>query len=100
MALPECTFTPLSRGRYRCIQTGALVKARQVKTYRYRRQRSGMKRLERVKLPPLLSTTVESWSSYAECPYCGIVTYVGRTGVTPTCEGCGKRFLVSRRSAW
>lgn len=99
MALPQCTFVPLSRNRYRCVQTGALVKGRQVRAYRLRRQRSGMKRPERAKPAELLSVSIESWEHYARCPHCRQGTYVGRLS-TASCEECGKRFSIRRKSVW
>lgn len=93
--IEACTFRPLSRGRYRCVQTRALVSKAQVQHYRFRRQRENLPKRERRQEPEPMSVRMSYSSQYIECPSCEYVTYVG-VRHSATCQKCGTVFSISR----
>jgi hypothetical protein len=98
------TFTPLKRGRFRCNQTGAILKKGQVAAYRVQRANSGRPRPEpAVKLPSVFGTfhpatggffSISSYTSY-ECPKCRYYhDKRGRIVGEKNCDRCRTRFIV------
>ena len=101
----ECTFVPLRRGRYRCHQTGKIVKQAQLAKYRKRRFSEGRKppppipvfvraATPVVKRIPVID--VASYDYWTSCPRCGVEVVIrfSRTGPF-TCEE-GHEFDIRR----
>jgi len=98
------TFTPLKRGRFRCNQTGAILKKGQVAAYRVQRANIGKPRPEPpAKLPVVYGTfhpssgiffSTSSFTTY-DCPKCG--QYHDKRGKVvgeERCDRCKTRFIV------
>jgi len=87
----ECTFKPLSRGRYRCNQTSVVVKQAQLD--RYRRMRLGQVRKRTPRQPPPVTVSIPHGQAWAECPTCRIDMFV-KPDKIETCGHCRTRFKV------
>lgn len=78
----KVTFKPLSRGRYRCNQTGVIVSASKTQAYR-----SSVLALERSKKQTKVYTYPGTVSSYTSipCPVCNDRIWVGSSSGVVIC---------------
>ena len=92
----DYTFRTLSRKRFRCVQTGDIVKASRSKTYRWMKAKQA--RVPPPPLRPVLPTLKMGRLQYSTCTSCfGMVWHFRRPGEY-VCDWCKKRYLVE--AAW
>lgn len=102
-----CTFTPLSRNRFRCNQVHKgkhkILKKGQINSYRRWRLNKGRKPpLPLQKPPPQRVASIGEWDTAADCVSCTKSYFVGLNEKTATihCD-CGITLLVRRaKSCW
>ncbi len=85
----KLTFTPLSRGRFRCNQKNLITKDcdRIRRVYGSRGQKPQQKILE----------VIMNWRDVWGCPDCGHSNYFGVVGKKTTCARCGKGVMVTAK---
>lgn len=89
----KVTFRPLGRGRFKCVQTGIVLKRAQVGGYR--RLRLAEMGFARKRTRQLLRVGLRS-SGYLYCPHCDsrVGGYRPESG-KKMCHGCKKQFILT-----
>lgn len=93
--MPEATFIPLSRNRYRCVQTGVVVKKRALAGYRanlVNRGRTARRKPEVV----VRHVKIETFRNDCDCPDCGRSYLLDEVPTTVNCD-CGVKLSITRR---
>jgi len=101
MVKPEVTLKPLTRGRYRCNQTGVVLKKGRVASYRHSRLAEmgfGRKPIK-VQEPKKMITvptknTVPNWKGDVSCPHCGHFYWNEPNPGEKICRRCNDKFVV------
>ena len=90
----KLTFTPLSRGRFRCNQTINGIRGGITKNCeKYKRMFTNRVNPQQNR-PRVLSAKIDSWREW-NCPACDRTNYHGIVGETRTCTYCYKQVRIT-----
>lgn len=97
------TFQPLSRGRYKCVQTGVVLKRGRVDGYRRSRLREleldrKPIKVEEISKPRQIPRVVPNWKGEVFCPHCNQFYWNEPDPGEKMCRKCDGEFVISHYS--